>query len=435
MALAYLGMTLLVGAWLRLGTIVMSRAMPVRDLAVTFAWWAAPFLVAAPLYSRDIYSYLAQGRMFVEGVDPYEFGPAAIGGPLAAQVSDVWKHTPAPYGPTFLLLAGGVMAVAGSNVIMGIIGMRLLALASIAVFIWAVPIIARRYGVDPGRALWLAVLNPLVIAHGVSGAHNDFLMIALLLVAAVLVLHERPLAAAAVIGAATLIKAPAILALAFIVAAMWGSKPLRFAPVARLSAAVGAVGLGAIVAMTLATRAGFGWIGAMGNTVEIRNGLSMSTNIGAALDRTLSLLGLVPPIDLVGVTRFAGLAAAVVITAAMLLRERERPLYGLAVSLTAFVVLGPVVNPWYLLWGLVLLAATTSEARLFRIATITSAVLAFYPMPAGGAPDWIAAVGLLGISAGALFLWWNPMGTEPVTTDARDRARDDQSRLAQFSAK
>ncbi len=423
LVLAYFGLTLLVGAWLRLGTIVSSRSVSPREMTITLAWWSAPLLVSAPLYSRDIYSYLAQGSMFVQGVDPYEFGPAAIRGDLAAQVSEVWQHTPAPYGPTFLLLAGAVMAVVGEHVVLGIIGMRLLAVAAIALCIWAVPVIARRHGVDPGRAMWLGVLNPLLIAHGVSGAHNDVIMVALILLAAVLVLRDRPYLAAVVIGVATLVKAPAIVALAFIVVAVWGTKPLEFAGVLRLSLRVGAAGLGAIAALTLITGTGLGWVIAMGNTVEVRNGLSMSTNLGAAVDGILRLLSLAPPIDLLEVTRFIGLAAAVVVTAMLLLRRRQAPLRGLAISLVAFVVLGPVVNPWYLLWGLVLLAATTIDSRTIRAVTITSVVLTFYPMPAGGAPTIQATVGLLGIAIGALLLWWNPISETAVAEPGLQQVR------------
>jgi hypothetical protein len=404
MALAYFGLALLVGAWLRLGAVVRDHRVRPASTVVTLAWWAAPLAVSAPLYSRDVYSYLAQGALFVRGLDVYEFGPAALGGPLTAQVSMIWQHTPAPYGPSFLLVAGAVMAVAGESVLVGVVGMRLVALASLAVMVWAVPVIARRHGVDPSRALWLGVLNPLVLAHVVAGVHNEALMVALLLVAVVLTLRGRPLVAAAVIGVACLVKAPAVVALAFIVAAVWGPRPLRALPLAALTAKVGAVAAATVAGVTLATSAGFGWAAALGNTAEQRNGLSMVTNLGMLLDGVLGLLGLSGPVDLVAVTRALGMAAAVALAGYLLLRRRDLPFQGLALVLLAVVLLGPVVHPWYLLWGSVLLAATTVHPTVIRWAVIGSAGLAFYPMPSGGGPTVEALWGLAGIAAAVLFL-------------------------------
>lgn len=404
MALAYFGLTLLVGAWLRLGPVVRDHIVSARQMTVTLAWWAAPLAISAPLYSRDVYSYLAQGAMFAQGIDAYEFGPAALGGDLAAQVSPVWQHATAPYGPSFLLVAGLIMAVAGESVVLGIVGMRVVAVASLVVIAWAVPIIARRHGIDPARAMWLGVLNPLVLAHVVAGVHNEALMVALVLGAVVLTQRGRPLLGAVLVGVAFLVKAPAIVALAFIVAAVWGPRPLRVGPLALLAATVGGAAAGAVVALTLVTGTGFGWITALGNTAEIRNGLSMSTNVGALLDGLLRLLGLAAPVDVVDVTRALGLLAAGALAAYLLLRRRDRPFESLAITLVAVVVAGPVIHPWYLLWGAVLLAATTRDARLVKWLVVVSAALALYPMPAGGAPTLDALPGLAGIAAALLFL-------------------------------
>ena len=37
--------------------------------------WAVPLLVTPPLFSRDVYSYLAIGSMMREGFNPYDSGP------------------------------------------------------------------------------------------------------------------------------------------------------------------------------------------------------------------------------------------------------------------------------------------------------------------------------------------------------------------------
>src|SRR4030095_10973261 len=145
-------------------------------------WWSAPLVLAPPMFSRDVYSYLAQGALVWQGLGPYAVGPAALGAghPLTAQVHPLWLDTPAPYGPVFLALAAAVVGLSGTHIVVGVLGMRLSALASVAALALAIPRLAARHRVDAGRALWLAVLNPLVLLHAVAGAHNDALMTALL---------------------------------------------------------------------------------------------------------------------------------------------------------------------------------------------------------------------------------------------------------------
>ncbi|CAM5715424.1 membrane protein [Streptomyces badius] len=98
-AVAYVGLTVLVVAWWQYG----KTASTVRDTLVTLAWWTAPFLLAPPLYSADVYSYIAQGSMVVEGHDVYTVGPSAldlggIGGDAAAASATTGATPPPPTG-------------------------------------------------------------------------------------------------------------------------------------------------------------------------------------------------------------------------------------------------------------------------------------------------------------------------------------------------
>ena len=95
------------------------------------------------------------------------------------------------------------------------------------------------------RALWLGVLNPLVLLHFVSGAHNDALLVGLLVAGLVLVLDRRPALGVAVCSLALLVKAPAALALVFIVPVWAQQLDGRFRLV-RAAAATAAVA-GAVV--------------------------------------------------------------------------------------------------------------------------------------------------------------------------------------------
>src|SRR6266480_4799664 len=94
MICAVAGLVVLVGAWLRLRPLVAGRP---RFALATLAWWTAPLVLAPPLFSRDVYSYLAQGALVGRGLDAYAVGPAALGSnPLVTQVHPLWLHTPAP---------------------------------------------------------------------------------------------------------------------------------------------------------------------------------------------------------------------------------------------------------------------------------------------------------------------------------------------------
>ena len=73
-------------------------------------------LLAPPLFSRDVYSYFAQGKLVLAGVDPYtqrrrrrsRAGSATASTPCGSD-------TPTPYGPLFLALSRGVAAFVGEQ--------------------------------------------------------------------------------------------------------------------------------------------------------------------------------------------------------------------------------------------------------------------------------------------------------------------------------
>src|SRR5437588_5191392 len=80
-AVLYVGLTLVVWAWIRLGRDVRAKAIDARGVLLAIGVWTLPLLVAPPLFSRDLYSYLAQGNLALHGLDPYRVGPSALPGP------------------------------------------------------------------------------------------------------------------------------------------------------------------------------------------------------------------------------------------------------------------------------------------------------------------------------------------------------------------
>jgi alpha-1,6-mannosyltransferase len=215
---AYFGVVLLIAAWALLGRLIRGPRPPSpRALMAVLVIWAAPLLLAPPLFSRDVYSYLAQGAMVDAHIDVYAQGPARLGGPLAAEVSPPWRHTGAPYGPVFLGLASALSGLTRGELPAGLFGMRLVALLGVGLMAAALPRLARHSGADPTAALWLGALNPLVLLHLVAGAHNDAIMLGLLGLGLVAALGRWPVLGAVLVTLAALVKAPAALGLAAVV--------------------------------------------------------------------------------------------------------------------------------------------------------------------------------------------------------------------------
>jgi alpha-1,6-mannosyltransferase len=393
-AVVYLGMTLLAVGWYRLG-----RSLPpVREQLRTGLLWAAPFLLSGPIFSRDVYSYLAQGAMTVAGLDPYRFGPSAFGGELAADVPPIWQDTPAPYGPVFLSLAGAVTAVTGHEVWPGLVGMRLLAVAGIALIAYTVPRIAGEYGADPAAAVWLAVLNPLVLLHLVADAHNEAVMIGLMCAGLLLALRGRQLPAVVLITLAGLVKGPALAALAFLL--VFRAARVRWV---RAAAETLTAAAGTAAVVTVLTGTGLGWIPALRTPTRALTWMSVTTDAGSLLGHALYGLGLAGVSQTRQVVWSAGLLAAAAICLVLLRRSVTLGIVpALGLSLIVVVALGPAVHIWYLLWGLIPLAAAAPD-RIRRFAVPATFALLVVSAPNGPPHEApLVAGAFLGVTAGLL---------------------------------
>ncbi|MFF7041287.1 polyprenol phosphomannose-dependent alpha 1,6 mannosyltransferase MptB [Streptomyces massasporeus] len=392
----YFGVVLLIAAWLLLGRLVRGPRPPQpRSLLLVLAIWAAPLLLAPPLFSRDVYSYLAQGAMVEAHLDVYAHGPARLGGPLADEVAPLWRHTGAPYGPVFLAVAAALSGLTRGELPAGLFGMRLVALAGVALMAAALPRLARHSGADPSAALWLGALNPLVLLHLVAGAHNDAVMLGLLGVGLVAALGRWPILGAVLVTLAALVKAPAVLGLAAVVALQVraGRSPVKALVTTTVAAA------GTTVAATAVAGTGYGWIGAL-NTPASPQNWALTTLLGRATRALLEHLGSDLAPLAVPAWHALGIVAAVLAIALIWLRLRLRPVYALGLSLAAVAALGPAIRPWYALWGLFLIAAAAPSTSVRHRTAAVTGVLALSVLPSGGPADTGQLV--LAVSGGAL---------------------------------
>lgn len=401
-AVTYAGIGLLVFSWLWIARMLRERGAvapaPTRgQLARTAVLWSVPLAVAPPMFSRDAYSYLAQSATLARGLDPYVLGPAealGVDDPLTRSIPTIWRDTPTPYGPLFLVLGRGITALTGDDVVSGLFAHRVLALIGLAGIIWALPRLARRCGVDPGLALWLGAANPLVLFHLVSGIHNEALMMGLLLVGMEIglrgsdrLLDGRLLLGAVLIVAASAVKLPAILALGFFGLDLARRRGGRFVDVAAAATLLTAVAVIVYLPLSLGTGVGLGWATTLDVPALIRSWMSVSTDVGLLAGQVGILAGLGDhTTSVLVVTRTVGLLAAAGVCGVLLLatlRGRLDPITGMASGLAAVVVLGPVVHPWYLLWTVIPLAATKALPMHRRWVLAASAVLAVVVPPTG----------------------------------------------------
>ena len=214
----YGGMILFVRVWYGLFQTLRARGgVPIRPLAYMLALWILPLLAVAPLFSKDVFSYAAQGEMMSRHINPYHYGPGTLGsGPYVSGVDPLWANTPAPYGPLFLMLAGWSASLTFHHALLTIELLRLQSVAGIALIAYCIPKLARSFGRDPGPAFVLAVLNPLTLLALVGGAHNDAIMVGLLLAGVTAARSFHPVWGIVLCALAASIKVPAAIGIVYV---------------------------------------------------------------------------------------------------------------------------------------------------------------------------------------------------------------------------
>ncbi|MDP9164849.1 MAG: polyprenol phosphomannose-dependent alpha 1,6 mannosyltransferase MptB [Actinomycetota bacterium] len=410
------GAVMMALAWLMLGRFALgSRRMSRSQLDRTLVLWALPLLIAPPMYSKDVYSYLAQSQIARLGLDPYRVGPApglGLDHVFTLSVPSLWRETPAPYGPLFLWIGRGISEITGDNIVAAVLCHRLVVLLGVGLIVWATPRLARRCGVAEVSALWLGPCNPLLFMHLVAGIHNEALMLGLMLTGTEFALRAisrtrdnypagpllpRPLhwphgrqqwarwlplgmlvAGTVLITMSSQVKLPSLLAVGFVAMALackWGGTVRAFLAAGGLVTAI-AVAVTALIGW--ASGLGFGWLFTLGTANVVRSWMSPPTLIALGTGQVGNLLGLGDHTTAVlGLTRAMGVIIIAILVSWLLLavlRGRLHPIGGLGVALGATVLLFPVVQPWYLLWAIIPLATWATRPG-FRGTTIVMTLI------------------------------------------------------------
>ena len=428
--LTWVGVTLMVTSWLAMGPRAVSGRLPARDAAWATALWSLPMLPSIPLFSRDAWSYLAQGAMTAAGVDPYEFGPEANPGPFTTEVSPDWQSTATPYGPLHLLSMRIVVALSGGHPAVGVIILRLAVLAALAGLVALLVIAARRTGVDPGATVWLACASPLTVIHVAGGLHNEIFPLVACVGAVILTLDRRYTWAGAAIGIAVAFKATAVIVAPFL---LWialdrrrssaTSRPVLGA--AADTAVAAAVAVMVFTLITVASGTGIGWIHAISVSDRVINYLSAPTAVAHLVHMVWDAHGFE---DILAVARTVGqvvLAATLVLVWWFHRQHTRQALRGIMLAMLAFVVLNTLSWPWYHVW----VAAFWFPARPGRRDTTAAVcVTVFLVMAIGpnGSTSLYSPL-LVGLALAATLLtgmWWRRATTHvPDPPDSSDSLR------------
>jgi hypothetical protein len=203
-------------------------------------------LLAPPLLSTDVFSYIAYGRMAARyGANPYLYGPYTIFlDHVYPYIGSQWVTTPTAYGPLFTAIS---TLLAPLNIAGGVIAYKAIAGISSLVIVTVVWHAARLRGLNPVKAAVLVGLNPLIVVYGVGGGHNDLLMLAILITGVYVLLQHKQRTSGALIVTATVVKLTAGLMLPFALAESAGRTERGRGRLAVLTgAAVAAAVMGAL---------------------------------------------------------------------------------------------------------------------------------------------------------------------------------------------
>lgn len=304
------------------------------------------------LFSRDVYSYAAYGRIAARyHANPYLATPADFpADPAFAYVGPKWADTPAVYGPLWTQVSAAVVRLVG-NLPGQVAVFRGLAAAASLATLAVVAHLARRLAPER-RAFALAAfgLNPVVLFQSVGSGHNDLLVALAVAGALALALGGRRIAVTAVLTLGALVKAPAAvpLALALVVVAAQAPRGRRLralAPHLAVAAAIGLALAGPFLSrrdptlgmLELATHEG--WLAPSRLFRRLLDAVSGGT------------LGVVPRVvfPLLFVWALAAIGRSLVRRAPVPVREEGA---AWALGLVALMLLGPVLLPWYATWAL-----------------------------------------------------------------------------------
>ncbi len=334
-----------------------------RAVLITIAALNALVLLAPPLISTDLFSYIAYGRMGGSyGFNPYVLGPGAIQlDHVYGFIDSQWVHTPTAYGPLFTALS---YPLAHLGIAANVIAYKAIGGISSLVIVAGVWKAARLRGLDPVNAVALVGLNPVLVVYGVGGGHNDLLMLALMVTGVYVLLQQREHTSGALLVAAAAIKLTAGLMLPFAIAGR------RHDARGRSGLLIGA-GLASVLFGALAfVLFGTGPLHLFGTLQKIQGGGGLHSISGFFL----TALGLGQAGTVAGLVLNAGLLVAVVWLVRRVWLGELDWITGAGWATVALLLTAGLLLPWYVAW-LLPLAALSTDRRLWLASILLTGIM------------------------------------------------------------
>ncbi|MHA7177802.1 polyprenol phosphomannose-dependent alpha 1,6 mannosyltransferase MptB [Arthrobacter sp. Sr24] len=382
-----LGAALMLRAWLRLRQHLSGwdeTSAPVLKKALIL--WVTPMMLTLPLFSRDSYAYIGQGRLMQEGLNPYTDGISALNNYFLLGPDTLWTEAPTPYGPLWLWLEHFAVTLPSSTPEIALIPFRIACLAGVILLAFYVPKLAARHGFNPHRSLWLVVLNPVLLINFIASVHNDSLMLGLVVAGLYYASVKRPVLGILLVTASIAIKPITLIALPF-VGLLWAGSQAGWVRKFGLWAATLGISTSVMAIMGAINGLGFGWLAALQTpgTVWIWYapvGLFSNTvgfvvmllgGAGAVVTDVIQNMGQVASILIVMALAFLPVKARRLPMSGVPLSKKyeagtpvldETQLYSLAVmrrmawAFAAVVLMASMIQPWYMLWLLAFFAVT-----------------------------------------------------------------------------
>ena len=311
--------------------------------------------IAPPLLSTDVFNYIDYARLgVVHHLDPYEFVPAAAPHDVLYHFVH-WRHTRSAYGPLFTLGTYPLGSAAPSValwVLKGVAGIAGLGCVAL------VARIARRLGHSGATAAVAFGLNPVMLIWTVGGAHNDVLMLLVLLGGVALLVERREALGGAAIVVALAIKATGGLALPF--ALLGAGRRRRVAA----GAAVAAIASAAIAYFAFPDHAA-GMIGVLGRERTLVGSESIPHEVTGLLG-----LNLTSGVQHIWNVLLAGAMLAVLVW----VWRGGSWIVGIGWGFLALLATTTWIVPWYTAWPLPF-AAVTRNRRLLVATLILQAYI------------------------------------------------------------
>jgi hypothetical protein len=369
--------SVLAACWLVVHRATLTGALGLRGIIPIAAIWSVLLIAGPPLFSGDVYSYVAQSVLQLHGLDPYQWGPSALGpGPILASVDPIWQNTASPYGPLAALVQHSVAWTTRGAPLATLILLRLLMESALIV----TAVIAAR-AVAPGRraaVISYVLASPLALLQVTSAGHLESLIMLALVVAVLAALRQHWTLAVCAATAAFAIKASALPALA-VIGWIHLNQPATTRERLKVMGTDAGAALLSYGALALVVPDNWGWIRAL-NTPGASVTASAPTTLVFNVLTRVSGNRLHHTHGVLGVIRDLGLVVAVVLCIALVLTYRRRPLADtVGFTLLTVALLAPVVYPWYLLWGVAPLLLVAHRHRTLLAIALTVAPLLAVP--------------------------------------------------------